>query len=186
MLLRLLEALLELANARLIAVFEVFYFIANFLDFRIVRADGRNGCDKGSADGGCQGDFPEHENLLWTKKIDTPRQGRGRQRRRSEEKRGSAAVERGNRARTEDIVRRQRLRKDKVQRSKDGDAGGRHTGDLFEADALVAQFRMSESLLRRRFLAQMGNCMRVSRLLCEKQQQDQQAVQDAMQSHGFG
>ena len=99
MLLRLLEALLELANARLIAVFEVFYFIANFLDFSIVRADGRNGCDKSSADGGCQGDLPEHENLLWTKKNNAPRQSHGRQRRRSEEKRRCAAMESGNRPR---------------------------------------------------------------------------------------
>ena len=85
----------------------------------------------------------------------------------------------GKRARTEDIAHRQRMRKEKVQRDEDRDAGRGDAGDLLEADALVAQFRVGELFLRRRFLAQMGNRVRISRLLCEQQQQDQQGVQGA-------
>jgi hypothetical protein len=60
----LLQALLQLADTRLIAFLEILYFIADFLDFRVVCGDGRQGRGKGSADGGRQGELPEHEKLL--------------------------------------------------------------------------------------------------------------------------
>ena len=72
-----------------------------------------------------------------------------------------------NRARTENVIRVQWLRKDKVKRYQGGNARRRDAGDFLEADAFVAQFRMGELLLRRRFLAQVGNRMRKSRLLCK-------------------
>lgn len=75
-------------------------------------------------------------------------------------------MERCNRARTENIGRSRCVRKNKFERNKDGGIGGRNAGDFFEADALVAQFRMGKLFLRWRFLAQVGNCMRERRLLC--------------------
>ena len=76
-------------------------------------------------------------------------------------------MESGNRARTETKVHMLRLRKKKVQRKNRGDARWRHAGDFFEADALAAQFRVCQLLFGRRVFAQVGNCVRVSRLLCE-------------------
>ena len=76
-------------------------------------------------------------------------------------------MESGNPARTETVVHLPRLRKEKIKGKKSGNARRRHAGDFFETDAFIAQFRMGELLLRRCFLAQMGNCMRVGRLLCE-------------------
>lgn len=76
-------------------------------------------------------------------------------------------MESGNRARTETIVRMLRKRKKKIQRKHGGDAGGRHARYFFEADALAAQFRVRQLLFDRRFLAQVGNCVRESRLLCD-------------------
>ena len=95
-------------------------------------------------------------------------------------------MESGNHSRTETIVRMLRLREMKFQRKHGGDARGRHARYFFETDALAAQFRVCQLLFGRRVLAQVGNGVRVSRLLCGQQQQDQQAGQDAMQFHGLG
>src|SRR6185503_18736973 len=73
------------------------------------------------------------------KKINASRHGRGRHSQRSEVSGRSAAVESGNRARNKDVVRVQRLRKQKIQRNEDGHAGRCHAGDFFEADALATQ-----------------------------------------------
>ena len=95
-------------------------------------------------------------------------------------------MEGGNRARTEDRVHGQWLRKEKLQRDEDGDAGRGDAGDLLEADAFVAELRMSELLFRRHFLAKVRNRMRVRRLLREKQQNDQQGIEAAIKFHGQG
>ncbi len=178
MLLRLLEALLELADARLVAVFELFYFLADFPDFRIVRADGGNGYDKGGANRGRQGGLPEHVNLLWTKKISAPRQSRGRQRRRSEEKRRSAAVEGGKRARAEHIVRLRCLREYEFE-------GETRTGTLVGATPeifsklthLSHSFEWASCSFAGGSLPRWEIAWRVRRLLREEQQQDQQGIQ---------
>jgi len=95
-------------------------------------------------------------------------------------------VECGNRARIERVPGTRLLREQKFQWEKGGRVRRRHAGDFFEADAFVTQFRMRELLFGRRFLAQMGYRVRVSRLLCIQQQQDQQTGQDAMQFHERG
>ena len=63
------------------------------------------------------------------------------------------------------------------------DAGWGDTRNLFEADTLVAELAVSKLLFGRRLFAQMGNRMRIGCLLCKQQQQDQQAIKDAMPFH---
>lgn len=95
-------------------------------------------------------------------------------------------MESGNREWAETVAHVQRLRKQKFKRNEGGEVCWRDAGDFFEADALVAQFQMRQLIFCRRFLAQVGDGVCVSRLLCKQQQQDQQAGQDAIQFHGLG
>jgi len=71
-----------------------------------------------------------------------------------------------------------------IERNEYRDARRGDTRNLFKADTLVAQLAVSKLFFGWRLLAQMGNCMSVRRLLCKEQQQDQQAVKNAMPFHG--
>src|SRR3954466_11571184 len=84
------------------------------------------------------------------------------------------------------MTRRQRLHKMHIERNEYRDARRGDTRNLFKADTLVAQLAVSKLLFGRRLLSQMGNCMRVGRLLCKPQKKDQQAIKDPMPFHGYG
>jgi len=84
-LLRLLEALLELADAGFVTLLEVFYFTADILDSASSAPMAEQGRQK-QRRRRCQVTFL-NMSISQDEKINAPRQGRRRQRRRSEENR---------------------------------------------------------------------------------------------------